>query len=98
MDWPISSLVASADGGDRSPADALFPALDSERHRLAKRPLARRGGVVTLGAAILLHQACLDISKREGAFFPDRGRFTTYAAGMMRGLIIDHARNRRATS
>jgi RNA polymerase sigma factor (TIGR02999 family) len=33
---------------------------------------------------------------RDGPSFPDRARFMGYAARVMRGLIIDHARNRRA--
>jgi hypothetical protein len=43
---PISSLIASAERGDRTAADALFTALYSDLHRLAKRQLAsNRGGV-----------------------------------------------------
>jgi RNA polymerase sigma factor (TIGR02999 family) len=96
VESPLSSLIASAEGGDRPAADALFAALYSELHRLAKRQLARRGGGVTLGATTLLHEAYLDISRRDAAAFPDRGRFMAYAARVMRGLIIDYARNRRA--
>jgi RNA polymerase sigma factor (TIGR02999 family) len=92
----ISSLIASAEGGDRSVADALFAALYSELHRLAKRQLARSGGGVSLGPTTLLHEAYLDISGRESPAFPDRGRFMAYAARVMRGLIIDYARNRQA--
>jgi len=33
---------------------------------------------------------------REGNRFPDRPRFMGYAARVMRGLIIDHARSRNA--
>lgn len=36
------------------------------------------------------------MARREGPSFPDRARFMGYAARVMRGLIIDHARNRRA--
>jgi RNA polymerase sigma factor (TIGR02999 family) len=92
----ISSLIASAERGEPSAADALFAALYSELHRLAKRQLARGGGGVTLGATTLLHEAYLDISRREAAVFPDRGRFMAYAAKVMRGLIIDYARSRQA--
>jgi RNA polymerase sigma factor (TIGR02999 family) len=41
-------------------------------------------------------EAYLDISAREGKSFPDRPRFMGYAARVMHGLIIDHARNRNA--
>jgi RNA polymerase sigma factor (TIGR02999 family) len=92
----ISSLIASAEQGDRSAADALFSALYSELHGLARRQLASRGWGVTIGVTTLLHEAYLDISQRDGAVFPDRARFLAYAARVMRGLIIDYARNRQA--
>src|SRR5712691_9853424 len=92
----ISSLIFSTERGDRSAADALFAALYSELHRLAKSQLARSGSGVTLGPTTLLHETYLNISRREGAVFPDEGRFMAYAAKVMRGLIIDYARNRQA--
>jgi RNA polymerase sigma factor (TIGR02999 family) len=36
------------------------------------------------------------MSQREGPVFPDRARFIGYAAKVMRGLIVDHARGRAA--
>jgi RNA polymerase sigma factor (TIGR02999 family) len=91
----ISSLLSSAEGGDRSAADALFAALYAELHALARRQLARGPGA-TLGTTTLLHEAYLNISGREGARFPDRARFMGYAAKVMRGLVIDYARSRQA--
>src|SRR5262249_46367430 len=74
---------------------ALFAALYSDLRRLAQRELARRGAC-SLGATTLLHEAYLGMSARDGASFPDRARFMGYAARVMRGLIIEHARGRRA--
>jgi RNA polymerase sigma factor (TIGR02999 family) len=71
----ITSLLASAEQGDRAAADAVFAALYEELHRMARRELALRGSGVTLGATTLLHDAYLDISGREGTAFPDRNRF-----------------------
>ncbi|MGH9319514.1 MAG: ECF-type sigma factor [Vicinamibacteria bacterium] len=96
MDASISSLIASAEEGDRSAADALFAALYSELHRLARRQLARSAADMTLGTTTLLHEAYLEMAGRESAVFPDRGRFMAYAARVMRGLIIDYVRSRRA--
>ena len=93
----IPSLIAAAERGDGSAADALFAALYAELHGLARRELARGGSGMTIGATTLLHEAYLGIAARDGLSFPDRGRFMAYAARVMRGLIIDHARNRRAT-
>jgi len=92
----ISSLIVEAERGDRPAAEALFAALYSELHRLAKRELARSGVPVTLSATTLLHEAYLDMAARDGPSFPDRARFMGYAARVMRGLIIDHARERHA--
>jgi RNA polymerase sigma factor (TIGR02999 family) len=92
----ISSLIGAADSGDNAAADVLFSTLYSELHRLAKRELARWGTPASLSVTTLLHEAYLDIAAREGQSFPDRARFMGYAARVMRGLVIDHARNRNA--
>jgi RNA polymerase sigma factor (TIGR02999 family) len=96
VESPISSLVASAERGNRAAADTLFGELYSELHRLAKLQLARAGWGVTLGPTTLLHEAYLNVSQRESVVFTDRGRFMAYAAKVMRGLIIDYARSRQA--
>ena len=51
--------------------------------------------VWSLGATSLLHEAYFDLSRRDGAQFPDRQRFMAYASRVMRGLIVDYARNRQ---
>jgi RNA polymerase sigma factor (TIGR02999 family) len=92
----IPSLIEKAEQGDALAAEALFATLYSELHRLSRRELARHGGPLTLSATTLLHEAYLDIAERSGLSFPDRARFMGYAARVMRGLIIDYARNRCA--
>lgn len=96
MQSSISSLIDAAEHGDGAAINTLFTVLYSELHRLARRELARRGVPVTLGATTLLHQAYVDMAAREGSAFPDRSKFMAYAARVMRGLIIDHARTRQA--
>ncbi len=96
VEFSLSSLINAAERGDSSAANKLFSVLYSELHRLAKGQLARQGAPVTLGATSLLHEAYIEMAERDGASFPDRPRFMGYAARVMRGLIIDHARARRA--
>jgi RNA polymerase sigma factor (TIGR02999 family) len=96
VDATISALISGAEKGDGAAADVLFSTLYSELHRLAKRELARQGYPASLSVTTLLHEAYLDIAAREGNHFPDRPRFMGYAARVMRGLIIDHARSRNA--
>jgi len=95
-DTSIALLFSSAERGDPVSGSALFAALYSELHRIAQRELGRQGWGVSLGATSLLHEAYLDLSGKDGAAFPDRNRFMAYAARVMRGLIVDYARNRQA--
>jgi len=92
----IPSLIVAAERGDIQAGEALFTALYAELHRLAKRQLARHGPEVSISATTLLHEAYLDMAARDGPSFPDQARFMGYAARVMRGLIIDHARERHA--
>jgi RNA polymerase sigma factor (TIGR02999 family) len=97
MESVTPDLVAAAERRDDGAAEALFSALYDQLSRLAKRELAlRQGPDVTIGVKSLLHEAYMVISERSGVTFLDHARFMAYAARVMRGLIIDHARNRRA--
>jgi RNA polymerase sigma factor (TIGR02999 family) len=96
MDTPLSTLIEAADRGEPAAAESLFTALYAELHRIARRELARHGWGVTIGATSLLHEAYLDLAGRDRDKFPDEQRFMGYAARVMRGLIIDYARNRQA--
>jgi RNA polymerase sigma factor (TIGR02999 family) len=92
----VVALLRAAEQGSESAAATLFAVLYAELHTLAKRELARQGAPVSLSPTTLLHKAYLDMAEREGASFPDQPRFMGYAARVMRGLIIDHARNGQA--
>jgi RNA polymerase sigma factor (TIGR02999 family) len=72
----------------------LFASLYSDLRRLAERQL-RRGEPAFVSPTTLLHEAYIGMSDRR-AHFPDRERFMGYAARVMRGLIIDLVRERRA--
>src|SRR5437879_2414341 len=96
MEHTIATLMGAAEQGDASAAEALFSALYSELRRLARRELARHGIAVSLSPTTLLHEAYLDMAAQAGPSFPDRARFMSYTARVMRGMIIDHVRSRRA--
>jgi RNA polymerase sigma factor (TIGR02999 family) len=91
----VAQALAAAERGDLQATSALFTTLYRELHRLARKQLHAHAWGLTLGATTLLHEAYLDLSRRD-AQFPDRARFFTYAAHAMRGLIIDYVRERRA--
>src|SRR4051794_7589006 len=88
--------LPGAEPGVDAHAEAAFAALYFELHRLARSQLSRCALPISMSATTLLHMSFIDIAERSGPSFPDRPRFIGYAARVMRGLIIDHVRNRRA--
>lgn len=91
----ISKLIDLAEQGDQESATRLFSVLYAELHRLARGQLARQG-IGSLSATTLIHEAYLNMAGQEENAFPDQARFMGYAARVMRGIIIDHIRNRMA--
>lgn len=73
----------------------LFASLYAQLRQLAERQLRRNAGAASISPTTLLHEAYLGMAGLD-AVFPDRERFIGYAARVMRGLIIDMVRERRA--
>jgi RNA polymerase sigma factor (TIGR02999 family) len=95
-DSTLPSLIAAAHEARGADADTLFSAMYAELHRLARSQLARQRNDGLLGATTLLHEAYLKIAAQHDVEFPDGGRFMGYAARVMRGLVVDHARRQQA--
>jgi RNA polymerase sigma factor (TIGR02999 family) len=76
--------------------DPSFASLYDQLREIAQSALRRNGSHLGLSPTTLLHEAYLDISRRQSLQFPDRAHFMAYASRAMRGLIIDYARERRA--
>jgi RNA polymerase sigma factor (TIGR02999 family) len=93
---PVAALMARADAGDAQARSELFAVLYERLHRLARREIARHGGALTLGSTTLLHEVFLDMSQSQETRFPDEARFLAYAARAMRGVVVDHVRERQA--
>ena len=79
---------------ENSRASSLFASLYAELRTLAERQLRRNSGN-PISPTTLLHEAYLDMSGKD-AVFPDRAHFLGYASRVMRSLIIDFVRERRA--
>src|ERR1700677_396402 len=93
-----SELVMSSekhpDAAESVTHSRQFASLYGELRQLAERQLRRNAGA-PISPTTLLHEAYLGMHGRD-AVFPDRERFIGYAARVMRGLIIDFVRERRA--
>jgi RNA polymerase sigma factor (TIGR02999 family) len=91
---PLMPFISEAEAGTPGAKERLFSALYAELHRLAQRHLQRSAGA-PISPTTLLHETYLGIVGGD-AVFPDRNRFMGYASRVMRGLIIDFTRQRRA--
>src|SRR5581483_2564817 len=94
-DTGLLAAMDAAAAGDAAARDRLFTLLYDHLHQMARREL-RRNAAMTLSPTTLLHETFLNISQRESVSFADRPRFILYAARAMRGLVIDHLRERQA--
>jgi RNA polymerase sigma factor (TIGR02999 family) len=80
--------------GDGVSNERRFAELYTQLRQLAERQVRRNAGA-PVSPTTLLHEAYLGMAARDSVF-PDRERFLGYAARVMRGLIIDFIRERRA--
>ncbi len=95
MEWdPPAAPAARSDAVDVKANERLFASLYDQLRQLAERQLRRSAGA-PVSPTTLLHEAYLGMADRK-VLFPDQNRFMGYAARVMRGLIIDFVRERRA--
>lgn len=91
---PLAPTPQGTENAELRSNAELFSTLYRELRELAGRQLRRNAGVAQ-SPTTLLHEAYLGM-RANNAQFPDRARFMAYAARVMRGLIIDFVRERRA--
>jgi len=82
--------------GDKRDLDAMLPLVYDELHRLAERYLSLEDPGHTLQPTALLHEAYLRLVDQRRVDWRNRAQFIGVAAGMMRRILVDHARERLA--
>jgi RNA polymerase sigma factor (TIGR02999 family) len=90
--WGAGSVTELSSDGRRVDGDALFVTLYADLCRLARREVRRCGAQEILSTGTLVHEAWLDVSVRPSLSFEGNGRFLSYAARTMRGLVVDRIR------
>lgn len=92
----VTRLLQRWSAGDRAALDQLMPLVYEQLHRLAhERRRDERSGV-SLNTTSLVHEAYLKLVDLREASFRDRAHFLAMASRVMRRLLVDHARARRA--
>jgi RNA polymerase sigma factor (TIGR02999 family) len=76
--------------------DRMLPLVYDELHRLAAGYLRRERPDHTLQPTALVHEAYLRLVGQRQVDWRDRAQFIGVAAGMMRRILVNHARDRRA--
>jgi RNA polymerase sigma factor (TIGR02999 family) len=76
--------------------DRLMPLVYAELHKLAHRQLKRLGGTPTVSTTVLVHEAYERLAQRATLSVDDERHLFRLCARVMRQIVIDHARERRA--
>jgi RNA polymerase sigma factor (TIGR02999 family) len=92
----VTALLISWADGDRRALDSLIPLVYEEMRRLAHRELRGENANGTLATTALVHEAYLRMIDQNRARLESRGHFLNVAAQMMRRVLVDAARKRRA--
>lgn len=92
----LTDLLSAARQGDRQAAGEAFGQLYSELHRLAHARLRRHQSMTLLDTTALVHESYLRLVAPEGLPVEDHHHFVAYASRVMRSVIVDFARARRA--
>ncbi|MEM7585066.1 MAG: sigma-70 family RNA polymerase sigma factor [Acidobacteriota bacterium] len=88
----VTGLLSSWRGGDAGAISELMPAVYSHLRQLAERAMRGERRDHTLQATALVHEAFMRLSESAPIQWTDRRHFYAVAAGMMRRILVDHAR------
>jgi RNA polymerase sigma factor (TIGR02999 family) len=91
----ITALLAQWRTGDPHAAQRLVPIIYGELRALADRYLRRERADHTLQATALAHEAYVRLVGQH-ATWENRAHFFGVAAALMRRILVDHARRKRA--
>ncbi len=92
----LSQLLTRWTGGDQEALKSLVPIVYSELRRLAHNRLRHERQNHTLQTTALVHEAYLRLAENPPNKVADRKHFLALAAGVMRQVLVDHAREKQA--
>jgi RNA polymerase sigma factor (TIGR02999 family) len=92
----VSELLARWNAGDEEAFRALVPLVYHELRRIAHRHLQKERPSHTLQSTALVHEAYLRLNQQGAAHPENRAHFFAMASELMRQILVDYARSRRA--
>jgi RNA polymerase sigma factor (TIGR02999 family) len=92
----VSQLLERWSAGDESALQELVPIVYGELRLLGRSALRRQGRESILQPTVLVHEAWLRMAGTQRLSLDSRRQFYALAAKMMRDILVDHLRRRRA--
>jgi RNA polymerase sigma factor (TIGR02999 family) len=92
----LTQMLAEWNEGDETALERLTPLIYDELRRRAAAYLQRESDADTLQATALVHEAYLQVLELRNIRWQSRAHFINMIAMLMRRVLVDHARVRRA--
>ena len=92
----ISQLLVNWSKGDEAALEELMPFVYAELRKMARTYLRQRVGPPSLQPTVLVHEAYLRLVRQEQVRCMHRPQFFALASKLMRSILVDHVRRRRA--
>ena len=89
---PVTELLLRWKAGDRQGLDQAVPLVDHELRRIAHRAMRSERPGHTLQTTALVNEAYLRLVDQSRVNWQNRAHFLGVAAGLMRQILVDHAR------
>jgi len=89
----LTQLLIDWCNGDESAPDKLFPLVNAELKRTARRYLRKETPGHTLQTTALVNEAYLRLVDQQRVHWQNRAHFYAIAAQTMRRILVDHARS-----
>lgn len=92
----LTGLLLAWGRGDAAAQSALVAAVYDDLRRMARRRMRAGQAGVTLTATALVHETYLRLIDQKRVRWHNRAQFFALAARLMRRVLVDHVRARRA--
>jgi RNA polymerase sigma factor (TIGR02999 family) len=92
----VTALLQEWGSGDQGALDRLVPLVYGDLRRLAQSHFGRESSGHTLQATAVVNELYLLLLEQKRVRWQNRGQFLAVAATLMRRILVDHARKRRA--
>jgi len=92
----VTTLLSALAEGRSEVFGELYALLYPELRRLAHSRVRRSGDLTLLDTTSLVHEAYLRFENTGAVTFRDRAQFMSYAARVMRSIVVDSVRHRSA--